>query len=205
MELHMLCGIPGSGKSTLVGRLSGHVVSTDSLRKYLWGDESVVTFDTLVFTVADDIMKYLLGIGRDVIFDATNLTIDRRKAYITLAHMFGGRVVLHWVNCPLSTALERNSIRERKVPVPVIKALYNSFQMPSSKEGLDVIKVYGQELVIQRIVAAGHTIKRSSARPGAVYIPENPFVKENLRKGRIQTVSEPGWYPPEEDSIWPSM
>ncbi len=205
MKLHMLCGIPGSGKSTLVGRLSGHVVSTDSLRKYLWGEESVVKYDPLVFTMADDIIDYLLGIGRNIIFDATNLTIDRRVKYIALAHKFGARVVLHWVNCPLPIALERNSKRERKVPIPVIRALYNSFQVPSVKEGLDVIKIYGPQLEIQKIFTREVTMKRSShffCKPETTL---DGFRKENLRKGRIQTVSDHCWNLPEEDSLWPSM
>lgn len=31
---HLLCGIPGSGKSTIAKDLNGYVVSTDSIRKF---------------------------------------------------------------------------------------------------------------------------------------------------------------------------
>ncbi|MFZ5754945.1 MAG: AAA family ATPase [Bacillota bacterium] len=63
MKLHILCGIPGSGKSTLGTRLPGYIVSTDSLRKFLWNYEAIVQHDTLVFTLAEKIIAYLLSKG----------------------------------------------------------------------------------------------------------------------------------------------
>lgn len=160
MKLHILCGFPGSGKSTVTVHLSGFVVSTDSIRKFLWQDESVVRHDTLVFQLADKIIDYLLGRGEDVIFDATNLTVKRRRKYIDLAKLHHARVTLHWINCPLQTAIERNSKRDRKVPLPIIKSLYRSFQKPQREEGFDVIKVYGEELSLVKIILPGLTIKR---------------------------------------------
>jgi len=53
----MLCGIPGSGKSTVAKDLPGFLVSTDSVRKFLWDGESVVKHDKLVFEVAESIIK----------------------------------------------------------------------------------------------------------------------------------------------------
>lgn len=160
MKFHILCGIPGSGKSTVARRLAGHVVSTDSIRKFLWQDESVVKHDTLVFNLAESILDYLLNLEKDVIFDATNLITLKRRRFINLARKYQATVTLHWVNCPLETAIERNSKRERKVPVPVIKSLYNSFQMPKLEEGIDVIKVYGQELNLTKIILPGRIVKR---------------------------------------------
>lgn len=164
MVLHLLCGIPGSGKSTLVPRLKGYVVSTDGIRKYLWGDESVVKHDQLVFRIADDIINYQLGTGRNVIFDATNLTADRRMKYVELAGRFRAPVVLHWVNCPLPVAIERNLKRERKVPIPVIKALYNSFQEPTNKEGIRVVKVYDQGLKLFKVVVRGIGLSKTQMK-----------------------------------------
>jgi len=145
MYLHVLCGIPGSGKSTLAGRLSGYYVSTDSLRKYLWGDASVIKHDKLVFSLTADIIRYNLGKGSNVIIDATNLTVRRRSKLVMLAQEFSARVILHWVDCPLKVAIKRNLQRERQVPVNIITALYNSFETPSTAEGLDVIRVYDQD------------------------------------------------------------
>jgi len=176
MYLHVLCGIPGSGKSTLAGRLSGHYVSTDSLRKYLWGDESILKHDKLVFKLAAEIIRYNLGEGDDVIFDATNITSGRRSKLVLLAREFAARVVLHWVDCPLRVAIKRNSQRERQVPVKVIAALFNSFEAPSTGEGFDVIKVYDQDKRPVRAI----TKKRSVARAGDIRFLSTRAGKLNL-------------------------
>ncbi len=62
-----------------------------------------------------------------------------------LAQESSARVILHWVDCPLKVAIKRNLQRERQVPVNIITALYNSFEAPSTAEGLDVIRVYDQD------------------------------------------------------------
>ncbi|MHB1418403.1 MAG: AAA family ATPase [Bacillota bacterium] len=152
MELHMLCGIPGSGKSTIVKNLPGFVVSTDSIRKFLWDDEAVVKHDKLVFEMAESMMKYMLNIGSDVIFDATNLTIEKRMKYILMAKTFEANVTVHWVNCPIKVAISRNVKRDRKVPVPMLKALYNSLQPPSTSEGMDKIIIYQQDLSVGEVI-----------------------------------------------------
>ncbi len=160
MILHMMCGIPGSGKSTLAGRLPGYNISTDRIRKFLWHDESVVVHDRLVFQLAEQIAGYLLKLGEDVVFDATNLTVAKRGRLTGLAHKYKARVVLHWINCPLKTAVQRNAGRERRVPVKIIKSLYNSFQMPTNREGISIIKEYNQNLKIKRLYVQGLVLKR---------------------------------------------
>lgn len=152
MELQILCGIPGSGKSTLVPKLKGYLVSTDEIRKFLWKDESVVKHDRLVFNLAETIIDYLFKSKENVIFDATNLTIAKRNRFINLAKKYKANVLVHWVNCPLQDAIERNLNRERKVPVAVIKALYKTFQAPRLEEGINVIKIYNKDLDITEVI-----------------------------------------------------
>ncbi|GBG57513.1 HDIG domain-containing protein [Sporomusaceae bacterium FL31] len=146
MELHILCGIPGSGKSTLLKNLSGTIVSTDAIRKFLWKDESKVKHDKLVFQIADEMIKYMLSIKDNVIFDATNLTLQKRKKYILLAKTYNADITVHWINCPINVAIGRNANRERKVPVPVIISLYKSLQPPDISEGMNRIKIYREDL-----------------------------------------------------------
>lgn len=160
MSLHILCGIPGSGKSTISDHLSGQVVSTDSIREFLWQDATIVKHDALVFQLVENIINYLLGIGKDVIFDATNLRVEIRKKYIKLAKLHHTPVILHWVNCSLATSIERNAKRDRNVPVPAINGLYKSFQKPQIEEGFEAIRVYGDDLGIEKIIFSGLIIKR---------------------------------------------
>lgn len=145
---HLLCGIPGSGKSTIAKDLNGYVVSTDSIRKFLWNDESIVKYDKLVFELAENIIKYMLPLEHDVIFDATNLTIEKRMKYIHMAKALGANVTVHWVNCPINIAISRNARRDRKVPIPVITALHKSLQPPTISEGMDKIIIYRQDLSV---------------------------------------------------------
>lgn len=152
MTLHILCGIPGSGKSTLSGQLSGYLVSTDQLRKFLWDDEKVVKHDKLVFNLAGEMIDYLLAIKHDVIFDATNLTRDKRKRFIDLAQKYNVKVILHWVSCPLRVALKRNAARERRVPEGVIIGLQQSFQKPGLEEGFDTIRIYDENHLLTKEV-----------------------------------------------------
>ncbi|MCL4440318.1 MAG: AAA family ATPase [Eubacteriales bacterium] len=161
MKLRMLCGIPGSGKSTLVKRLPGYVVSTDSIRRFLWQDEAVIKHDSLVFSLAENIVEYLLSRKEDVIFDATNLTAAKRSNFVNLAKKTKASVDLHWVNCLLHIAIKRNSGRERKVPEKIIISLYKSFQRPTAEEGFDAIKVYGHDLNLTKVILPGISIKRS--------------------------------------------
>ncbi len=142
MELHILCGIPGCGKSTLAESLSGYIISTDQVRKFLWGDESFFKHDKLVFQLVEIITKYMISKKEDLIIDATNITKKSRKIFIDIAKEHGAKVIVHWIDCPLAKAIEQNSQRERRVPEAVIRSMYKSFQPPTTQEGIDIIKVY---------------------------------------------------------------
>lgn len=171
MILHILCGIPGSGKSTISQRLNDYVVSTDHLRKCLWGDESIIKYDKLIFDLSEKIISYMLKNNDPVIFDATNLTKARRSKLINLAKSFNAQVILHWVQCPLEIAIERNLQRERKVPIHIIKALYNSFQEPTLEEGLDKIKIYNSDLNLTEVITKKSVLVRLAVHIGRKTAP----------------------------------
>ncbi|QGG48636.1 ATP-binding protein [Heliorestis convoluta] len=144
-EFHMLCGIPGSGKSTLVNKLSGYLVSTDKIREFLWGNASILDKDQLVFHIAKDVVQYMLARNEDVIFDATNLTRRNRRPFLKIAKNHQAKVTLHLVRTTLPTALQRNAQRQRKVPEAAIRSLHHSFQMPTLSEQIDRIVIYNEE------------------------------------------------------------
>lgn len=160
--LTLLCGIPGSGKSFLTGRLDGKTVSTDALRKFLWGNESVVEHDRLVFDIAKTIIDYLLSKKISAVLDATNLKKIRRRAVIEIARRYKARVVVIWVDCPLEVALARNAARQRKVPIPVIKALYKGLEKPALDEGIDTIKILDAEKRILKYICPRGVLTRES-------------------------------------------
>lgn len=152
MELHLLCGIPGCGKSSLAKSLTGYLISTDELRKFLWGDEAVLKYDKLVFKLIEIIVNYMLSTGKDVIVDSTNITKRSRKKYIDIAKRYETKVTVHWVNCPVEKAIIQNSQRDRNVPEVVIRSMNKSFQPPVIEEGIDTIKIYKPDLGLESVI-----------------------------------------------------
>ena len=79
----MLIGLPGSGKSTLAESIttSGDneeykpvIHSSDGLRKELFGDEATQGDNNKLFTELHRRIKADLIAGKDVIYDATNIS-----------------------------------------------------------------------------------------------------------------------------------
>lgn len=158
MYFHMLCGLPGSGKSTLTEQLSGYTVSTDQMRKFLWGNEAVVKHDWLVFDLVFRLTEYILANDLDIVFDATNLKKRSRRPLIQLAKKYDATIVVHWVNTSLDTALLRNEKRERIVPPEIIKAMYEKIEPPILKEGIDIIMIYNKNLLLKKEIHRNKTI-----------------------------------------------
>ena len=89
-KLILLVGVPGSGKTTYAKRLVRETpntthVSSDAIRKELYGDESVQQNPRIVFEVMHKRTIEFLKAGANVVFDATNLTKRDR------AHRQGNR------------------------------------------------------------------------------------------------------------------
>ena len=74
-----LIGIPASGKSTYAKNHGKNIVSTDSIRKEINGDENIQANRGLIFNIAHKRIIEILKNNEDVIFDATNITRHDRK------------------------------------------------------------------------------------------------------------------------------
>ena len=145
-------GPPASGKSTLAKHLSSkidaQIISTDQIRKDLYGDDSRQgDWDEVEERMHEKIINSISN-NQAVIVDATfakrpwrleitqNLFIDRK---------------VEWIGWRLKTSLENcliwNSERERKVPEEVIKTLFsalsNSNFGPNLSEGFaSILEIY---------------------------------------------------------------
>jgi len=150
--LVMMCGIPGSGKSTMAEQYatmnSLKVVSRDEIRLSLTGeDEDYFANETAVFKqFVAKIVEHLKN-GTDVVADATHLTVKSRQK---LLNAVGKEVDLNtimkcvlYVNTDLNTSLQRNNLRAGTrafVPVAAIRRMSNQFEVPQiTEDNIDVI------------------------------------------------------------------
>lgn len=142
-EFIMLVGLPGSGKSTYIKKQYSNysVHSSDAIREELSGDENTQSINNQVFNLLHTRIKNDLTNGENTVYDATNLSWKRRKAFLQEL----GKIIC-WKKCiiiatPYEMCLNRNQARERVVPTEVIKRMYKSFEMPWYNEGWDEIQI----------------------------------------------------------------
>ncbi len=144
--LHMMAGVPASGKSTIAGyicREEGAIwLSSDKIREELYGDEAVQGDGQIVFSLLFERTKNALKEGKTVVYDATCLYEEVRKDLLSSLKGTYESAYCHFCDVELETALERNSKRDRKVPQGVIKRMYKNIQRPSESEGFDMIYIY---------------------------------------------------------------
>ena len=144
-SLIVLVGIPGSGKTTYAEKyIKEHPnaihLSSDLIRKELWGDEATQGDNNKVFSLMQSRAIDALNNGQSVVYDATNITRKDRSYIITLCFKFV-KIECHIIWAPIETCIERDAARERTVGKEVIDRMLKRFQAPYYDEGIDEIKV----------------------------------------------------------------
>ena len=118
----MLVGPPATGKSRLARRLGtaldAQVVESDRVRKQLFAEPRYTGGEhAAVYGWCHTILRSALVVGRNVIFDATNLEERRRRKVYSIAEQCDARLAIIWVTCPPSVVqqrLLRRQLREDK-------------------------------------------------------------------------------------------
>ena len=141
----MLCGLPGSGKSTYAERLEaeeGFIIhSSDKIRAEL-GDVNDQSKNEDVFNLLHKRVKADLNNRKNVCYDATNLNRKRRMAFLKELKNIECRKICVFIATPWEICLAQNFARDRQVPQEVMSRMYKSFQMPSIYEGFDEVIVH---------------------------------------------------------------
>ena len=144
-KLIILVGIPGSGKTTYAkeyARVHDNTIhiSSDSIRAELYGDESIQGNPVEVFSTMQNRTVDTIISGKNVLYDATNMTRKDRAGIINscLKH---AQIEAHIIWCPIETCIERDANRERTVGLAVIDKMLKRFQAPYYDEGFDDIKI----------------------------------------------------------------
>lgn len=145
--LVVLCGAPGSGKTTTRKMLEDEygflTVCPDDIRKEMFGDESCQDDGDLVFEEAYSKLRYFLEYG-NVVFDATNARSDYRRKLLDETDGCRTLAIALVMETPLGTCLKNNLNRERCVPKHVIERMYRELKVtpPSTDEGFDAVMPY---------------------------------------------------------------
>ena len=125
MEAIVLCGVQGSGKSTLYRDrfLDTHVhVSLDLLRSR---------------SREAELVRECLETGRPFVVDNTNPTVAERARYVEPARAAGFKLVAYLVEADHAVAAGRNAARERTVPAAGLRDVTRRLVRPTPEEGFE--------------------------------------------------------------------
>ena len=140
--LYVPVGIPGSGKSTYGKTMDAHIVSSDSIRKELYGSEKIQGDAAQVFAIAYERAANILKSGGNVYFDATNLGVSTRRTLLRKVGKHADKIIAVYFDVPYEVCLNRNRNRARRVPIRVMQRMARNIRVPDLAEGFDqIVKV----------------------------------------------------------------
>ena len=118
------------------------VHSSDEIREELSGDVNNQNMNAKIFELLHKRVKRDLMSDFDVIYDATNISSKRRRAFVNELKKISchKRVVI--IATPYEVCLEQNEHRDRVVPEAVLERMYRNFEIPFWHEGWDDIQIF---------------------------------------------------------------
>lgn len=148
-KLFMLVGLPASGKSKIANELSvkenAIIHSSDKLREELFRDVNECSKNNELFQELHKRIKQDLKDGKNVIYDATNISWKKRKTFLEELKKINCQKICYLVATPYEICLQQNKNRERQVPEHVIKKMYLNFYIPQYYEGWSKIHIAWNE------------------------------------------------------------
>lgn len=180
-KLIVLCGLPGSGKSSYAAELMNInntfsneemvIHSSDAIREELFGDAGSQEDNGRVFELMRKRTIEDLKTGKTVIYDATNVTRKARKSIIACAHPTHDTIECHIVWAEPEECIRRDALRDRQVGQAVINKMFRRWQSPWLDEGFDKIEVHLSQHDFDQV-------KYVASQASALHIPhDNPHHK----------------------------
>lgn len=131
--VYMMIGLPGSGKSYVARQFNCPIVSSDAIRKELFGNEEDQSHNQEVFNAVHYRIQNYLADGKDCVYDATNLSRKRRISFLKSLPE-GTRSVAVVIATDYDIILKQNAERDRHVPEKVIQRMMRTMQLPDARE-----------------------------------------------------------------------
>lgn len=131
MQAVLLIGIQASGKTTFYEQ------------RFLSTHERI-SLDVLKTRARERILlDSCFAAGRPFVVDNTNVTVERRAAYIASARAAGFRVIGYYFRTPIGDALRRNRQRAGSAAIPAggLFGTQKRLQPPRWAEGFDELNV----------------------------------------------------------------
>jgi len=140
-RLVIVCGLPGSGKTTYAARLQDalHAIRLcpdewmDALSLDIWDEERRAKIEGLQWHLG----QQLLALGLIVIIEWGTWGRSERNALRVRAHELGAVVELHYLSAPTDVLFDRIQRRGMEDPLVQREQLLqwvNSFQTPTAEE-----------------------------------------------------------------------
>lgn len=153
--VHVMCGLVAAGKTTLARQLARDLpalrLSRDEWMLRLYGlahDHPVYVAKLppctdLMWSLAVDV----LNLGSSVVLDWNHWSRDRRAEARRRSHASGCEIVVHFLDVPIETAVERATTRmeaampnAHRIDSVGVRHFATIFEAPTADEGLTVIR-----------------------------------------------------------------
>jgi tRNA uridine 5-carbamoylmethylation protein Kti12 len=155
LDIILVCGLPGSGKSVFSKQYfaeSGRDrVNRKEIHRLLyemihfgkrWTETEFDALDEhLVKHVERKIIEQLLQTKQKVLVDNTSVSASSRKSYVAIAQQMHKTIGAIFLYTSPATCLQRNREREDPVPDMVISNLAAAIDLPRAEEGFKEVLV----------------------------------------------------------------